>query len=226
MLSRPSNGFVAGLLVGVVIVTAMNLSGFRNQRDNAAHAALTSDAAARAFVSDWSRMRTATWAIDATFTRTTDDGATASMPLHQAQQDPSSIRETDMSADIVLNGRHYVCATGIDGKHSCRDAGVTSSFADRAKVDIASISNDVLGASRSYDVQQANAHCYTLYVRPAVIVPDGQWGNKSDVCFDAATGAPVHTRVYRSGGTDDVQTTSIRATPNPDEIRLPAPVTS
>ena len=222
MLSRPSNGFIAGLLVGMVVVTILNLSGFRNERATT-HAVLTSDAAARAFVADWSRMRNGMWAIDATFTRTTEDGATVTMPLHQAQQNPSSIRETDASADVVLNDRHYVCATGIKGQKSCRDAGVTSSFADRAKVDVASISNDLLGAQRSYDVEQASEHCYSLFVRPDS-TPDGQWGSKADVCFDSATGAPVHTRVYRPGGTDDVQTTSIRPTPRPDEIRLSGPI--
>lgn len=226
VLKQPSSGFIAGLVVGVLVVTLLNVLDvdFGGKGHDPA-VAVTSDEVAEDFVEDWARMRKGTWAYDATFTRTIDGGQQYVANVHQAQRPPDSIREDARTADVMIDGQHYVCGATAERQYSsCRRVGVAPTFDSQAASDILSVRNDVLGTHRKYDVQKRSDRCYGLYLRPNPKGVVGQWGTQGEICFDEETGSFVRTEVTRPGATDTVVATAIRAEPRNDEIRIPAPV--
>ncbi len=223
--AAPANGAVAGVIVGVLIVTLMNVFdvGSRSSNTDELPTITTSPAAADVFVDAWTRMKSTTWVIDSSYVRKTDDGRQYSGSVHEAQKPPNHIRVALGTVDAQVNGRQYACGVGPDGATTaCRDGGAVLEYNARLTSEIDELKSQVTGADRLYDIGIAKADCYVAYARAAAhSARPLPWGTKARFCFDRDSGAISSSTYERPGSSDSVIATSISRNVPESEFKLP-----
>lgn len=226
MFRRPGDGFWAGIVVGVLIVAAMmhwDVKVADNSQATKAQSTVVpvavTRAATRDFISAWTRMVNGAWLVESNHTRTLKNGQTATFTVRDIQSPPDYLDVSATETNGSVGGRLYVCASDNQGSVTgCRDNGPAVPFEALAQRKLSAVQNAVLGADATYDVADVGAGCYRVFVKAGKTT--NVWGNSTKFCFDAATGAPVLTRIETDEGL--AETTAIKVVePSPADFQVP-----
>lgn len=219
--SAPSNGIFVGVIFGCVAIGLLMYFRFPEVSKAEQDVVLPTEGAAAELVDAWQRMRTETWAVDATFTRTTADGRTFSTSIREAQRPPERIRVSSAGVEAILNGARYACSIPAEEAESdCRE-GESVEYSEVVEAEVNNLRKQLSGSNRLYDVDKAGPGCFDLFARPGHEA--ATWGSRATLCFDPATGAPARSEFQKEGAVDVVQAVSIRPDVTDEELRLPGP---
>lgn len=213
MFQRVSIGFVAGAVLGVLIIAGLVITDTRVHDPGSAHAAsgVPSEEAAQEFVEDWHRMRTGTWTVDSSFVRVATDGRTYRGEIHEAQRSPQRIRVAFGTTSLEQPGKLTVCAPDTkEAKGSCRSTDRTETYEQTVESDVQNVRTLVTGPGSLYGVAKTSRHCYLLQAT-ATTNASSTWGQRSTFCFDEETGAVESSEIVRGDVTDTTTATSIKS---------------
>lgn len=223
MFKRPSDGFWAGLVAGILIVTLLMYFDVNvNEPPKSAGASpiLTSASDAQSFVNAWQRMASGTWSVTSSYTRRLVTGATYTAVLKSIQLPPNYLSQSVGSTSASINGRNYVCASINNGKPTgCRDTGAALPFDTAVAQQVDAVRKLVSGPSPRYEVGSTGNNCYRLILAPGATATS--WGNQATFCFDPATGAQTKSEIDQDGGIDTTQAINVSGTPNPQDLQVP-----
>lgn len=223
MFKRPSDGFWAGLFVGIVSVTLLMAFHVNPNTSNSkdVQPVFTSNAAATSFVNSWQRMAEGTWAVQSTFVRTLSSGRTFQSDVFEAQTSTHYLRRSSNSVSARVNGRAYSCAANLAGKvTTCQDGGAAPTNKEVAAQQVDSVKALVAGNQRVYDVARSSSQCYTLYSR-GTTTATLPWGSQAKFCFDSTSGAMTLSELHRDEGVDVTTATKVDDVPASNAFELP-----
>jgi hypothetical protein len=203
--TSPSRGLalatVAGVLVGVVVATALVVGVLTDDQPPA-------DAVAP-FLAAYRTSREATYAMEGEFTRTLADGRTLSSAAFVAQRPPDVVRRQLGSLTGTFRGRTLNCSTGPDGRFACAPGAAAPDHQAEVDRDVEIFAGYFRGAVPLYEVVDAGDGCFDL--RQVAPYPDAPYGVQTRMCFDEATGAMRLLELRRENGSvDRVEATTIR----------------
>jgi hypothetical protein len=208
----------AGVVAGVVLgLGAAALAGGGDGNDGGPTVTLApvespypADQAANAeqFLDAWNRYRTATFKAELTWTRETASGQRLETLRTVVQQPPERAVRQFGSVTLV----------GADESLGCEPIGDDTVCTSRPGADydlqvadeIAAWRSAITGERPIYAVHRSGGECFELeLVRPIAEPP---YGERSQVCFDEATGALRSRQVVHATATEIEQATSITPT--------------
>src|SRR5689334_11034112 len=97
MFKRPSDGFWAGLVAGILVVTLLmyfDVNVNESTKSAGASPILTSAGDAQSFVNAWQRMASGTWSVTSSYTRRVVTGATYTAVLKTVQLPPNFLSQS------------------------------------------------------------------------------------------------------------------------------------
>jgi hypothetical protein len=220
MFQRVWTGFVAGAVIGVLIVVALLITDTRVHDTTSSHTevGIPSEEAALEFVDDWRRMREGTWVVDATFTRVRADGQSITGEIHEAQRPPERVRVEFGTSRIERENEIVVCAPDTDdAKGECRSSPNNEDYEAAVEDDLRRIRTLVVGPASQYGVAKSTERCYVLQATSSQA--SSTWGERSTFCFDDKTGAIERTEIVRGDVTDATVARSISSKVDDSEFR-------
>jgi hypothetical protein len=215
----PSDGWRAvrragvGLVVGLAV--GLGLTWFVVGRGDDAPSAGRGDRAR--LLAAWERSQHATYTLEGSFRRTTDDGNVVDDPLVVVQRPPDRIALGFGSWDGVVGGRSVHCVR-IGRSGAFRDC-VVGEEVDRVATDRAELeqlSRLTSGESPEYRVTDLGGGCFLLRVADGRLPTP--YGLRSRYCFDPATGALARTRIEHEGAVDEVVVRSLTGEVAPEDL--------
>lgn len=194
---------LAGVATGLGISVALVASGVLERVPGGADAA-------PAFLEAYERSRWATFAMDARFSRTMPDGRRLESAAFVAQRPPDTIRRQLGGLHGVVGGRRLNCSTPAGGPYTCGPAGPAPPFEETVARDLAIFRSYFAPDAPVYEVRRVEDGCFELTLVGAVVDPP--YGERTRMCFDAATGAMRTLELRRTGGAvDRLEALSIRS---------------
>ena len=219
--SKPSYGIAIGTVIGLVVASAMVLTGWGIDRPQPSPAQFSQPGDVQGFVGDWRSMVNGTWRVEQTFTRTLTDGRETTNRLGRAQRPPDSVSVSSGSITVSQRGTRRVCPTPTAGATPvCRSGGTYDSAAEAA-AQVDAVTAAVSGPGATYSVIERHDECFELRPTSAGLrqpIDALAWGTEAVFCFDTKTTALVSSRITREGGVDVVAATLITGTVTDDDL--------
>lgn len=229
MLKSPSIGLVAGILLGVAVITAVNVSGhdLAPEREPV-KVNRVSERAALAFFDDWKKMQAGTWSVAFRYTRTTTDGREYNSDSLQAQAPPKSMSYSGNVLALLNDDVATVCG-GLLAPGQTQQCSQTEidSYKKRTDEGLDTVKHLVTGMTKLYDVGtiEGQPGCYDLYKRPRLPIEESgrsvAWGDSATMCFDASTHALIRSTYKKDGAVDSLTATSVRTVVDPTQFEIP-----
>lgn len=209
----PLLGAVAGAVIGILVATALVVSGALRIPP-----ADDPEAPGR-FLVAWQRYRMATFTVEAEVRRHRSDGADLLSFRREVQQPPNRIVQEHGSASGRLDGKAVNCSLAADGSQICGATGASvPAWEDEVARELAVLRGYVAGDERLYDVTQ-DGWCFELDLVRAY--PDPPYGEVARFCFDETTGALAGLDRRLDGDiSETMQADVVTATVNPLDLTL------
>jgi hypothetical protein len=170
------------------------------------------------FVAAYERSRTAELLVEATFTRTFNDGRELVYETRLIQRPPDDVLVVGAGSAVGrLGGRVIRCnATTADAPPDCIEAAVAPPPYREEVADAVAAMDDLV--ERAYDVERDEAGCWILTLVAAVPTPP--YGGAARFCFDAASGALASLEVRRPEAVEVTEAASIRTEVSEADLRV------
>lgn len=208
---RPRSVFVAmalGAALVAALLTALVLT-LLSDGDEAALPVPTLDSAAldefatgqvdaaRAFLEDWNRSRLVTVRVESVSVRETVSGERLETDILLVQRPPDRLVSRLGGIVGIYDGRPVTCDSGTSGDLSCTPVATTESYQERLDDELTVFASYLAGDDPAYLIRpaslirEADAACYELVANRRDVLLE--YGERSEFCFDPATGALVRT---------------------------------
>lgn len=206
---------VAGFAVALGVVTATTPHRPRPNAEGAQQAASE-------LVAAWERSRLATFVRSGTFERRrTSTGAAITSEDVLAQRPPARLHRQLGGVEVRDGDRQTTCTAPIADQSPppCQAGPAPArSYEDEVAAEVSALRSLVTGSTPLYSVRAAGAGCFDL--RQERADPRAPFGVEARFCFDAATGAPIDSRVRYAGGVVEViAVTDLRAEVTDADLR-------
>ena len=178
--------------------------------------------AAAALLTSWRRARAATFTSEGTFHREAN-GATIDDVVVVVQRPPDRLTLGFGSWDGVVGGKRVTCRRdGRSGPWAACDGMGEGEVASTDEAEIARLRELVDLTDPTYRVSELDEGCFRLrLVADVRFTPE--YGNRTEVCFDPATGAMRRLRIERDGGEDLTKFDRISPDVAPADLAVPEP---
>ncbi len=201
-----------GLLVGGAIAW---VAVPRHDRSAAVEPSNASQA--KALLGAVRRSERATYAVEGTFRRTTDDGKSISDHEVIVQRPPDRLVLGFGAWSGVVGGRAVQCVR--DGRHGAFRSCTTPPVAASVPSEEVRLRRLLEGDDPLYRASELGSGCYQLrLVRDVEIEPE--YGKRAVLCFDRATDAPSRRRIEHAHATDDTRYDTISGRVDPADLRI------
>ena len=163
---------------------------------------------AEALLQAWARHRTATYRAELTWSRELTNGQQLEVERTVVQQPPQRAVRQSGSTTIVGADGSLTCEPRADGTVCTQLPGVDYNL--EVATELAAWRTAITGDNPAYAVDVSGDGCFELHlVQPLV---DPPYGQLSQVCFDAATGAMSSRQVIGANATEIEQARAISPT--------------
>jgi hypothetical protein len=164
------------------------------------------------------RSERATFTVEGTFRRTTDDGRTIEDPEVIVQRPPDRVALGFGAWSGVVGGRVVQCVR--DGRHGAFRSCTTPPKPSPIPAEEVRLRQLLEGDQPFYRASDLGSGCYQLRLIRAVEV-EPEYGQRAVLCFDPTLHAPTQRRIEHAHATDDTRYDHVSARVDPADLQVP-----
>jgi hypothetical protein len=147
--------------------------------------------AARSFLEDWNRSRLVTVRVESVSVRETIAGERLETDILLVQRPPDRLVSRLGGIVGIYDGRPVTCDSGASGDLTCSPVSTSETYQERLDDELVVFASYLAGDDPAYLIREIDDACYELVANRRDVLLE--YGERSEFCFDPATGALVST---------------------------------